>query len=142
MEKQTMNTTTANILYDAVERYTSLDFDALESLEATSTTTATFTSFGEKYAVTLCDVGTLLTLNAKITPTLCLYYSALDFAFAEGATPLICAMGTNGVGVISAVAPMHDEFYSCPADNHKHILVSEDGGLRVLANLKHRRAKR
>ncbi len=137
-----MNTTTANILYNAVERYTSLDFDALESLEATSETTATFTSFDEKYAVTLCDVDTLLTLDKKITPTLCLYYSALDYAFREGATPLICAIGTNCVGVISAIAPMHEEFHPCPADNRKHILVGEDGSLSVFATLKKGRARR
>lgn len=125
-----MNTQTFNILNDALAKFAVFGCD---SLKVKSETTATFSYSGKKYAVTLCYVDTHLALTAKISPTLCLYYSALAFAKAEGAIPLLCVIGSNGVGVITAVARYQEGFYPTDADNLNHIAIDARGNLSVIA---------
>lgn len=125
-----MNSAVYNALYQAVKNYAGSHVRTLETIGAD---TAKFNIMRVKYVITTCDVVCDLAPDSKITPTLSLWRKATANAEKLGFTPLICAVGSNGCGVISAIAETCEEFEQTHGDDLNHIAVSKDGLLSVIA---------
>lgn len=100
----------------------------------------TFTVRQQKYAVTICEVDSVITPATDelspacgVIPSLCLYWSALDFAVAQGAIPLLCAIGTNDVGLIIELPTETKAWRPAKGERVEDFVVSSEGKVSIIA---------
>ncbi len=93
----------------------------------------TFNIRSLKFAVTVVEVDSAITPAVGVTPTLCLWAKANDFALSEDAIPLLCAIGTNGVGVVVELASQTEWYHPEAEVNLDNIIVNQDGKVHIVA---------